>query len=252
MVEEGSGSVPHQEEEESTFKFPIQEPQEDEEIKMKNIPPSVLPNFYGMALEDPNSFLFEFDIVCRTYGYTNDAHRLRLFPATLKAAALKWFMGLGEHAIVDWDGMRRLFLRKYQPYCRSKDSKDDIFRMSQQEDETLEEYLERFVYNLQKSKHRTMPPDLVHTIFLKGIREEYMDDLNLMGKGDISALPFEEIAELCEKYSRSKAKMGKRTLSSRVTKTASASVTRAEIGNLLEEFKTDLLSTLGNQIDTFD
>jgi len=173
-----------------------------------------------------------------------------LFPATLKASALKWFMGLGEHAIVDWDGMRRIFLRKYQPYCRSKDSKDDIFRMSQQEDETLEEYLEWFVYNLQKSKHRTMPRDLVRTIFLKGIREEYMDDLNLMGKGDISALPFEEIAELCEKYSRSKAKMGKRSLSSRVTKSASASVTRAEIGNLLEEFKTDLLSTLGNQIDT--
>ena len=217
---------------------------------MKNIPPSVLPNFYGMASEDPDSFLFEFDIVCRTYGYTNDAHRLRLFPATLKAAALKWFMGLGEHAIVDWDGMRRIFLRKYQPYCRSKDSKDDIFRMSQQEDETLEEYLERFVYNLQKSKHRTMPLELVRTIFLKGIREEYMDDLNLMGRGDISALSFEEIAELCEKYSRSKAKMGKRTLSSRVTKTASASVTRDEIGNLLEEFKTDLLSTLGNQIDT--
>jgi hypothetical protein len=76
---------------------------------MKNIPPSVLPNFYGMASEDPDSFLFEFDIVCRTYGYTDDAHRLRLFPATLKASALRWFMGLGEHAITDWDGMRRIF-----------------------------------------------------------------------------------------------------------------------------------------------
>jgi len=122
--------------------------------------------------------------------------------------------------------------------------------MNQQEDETLDEYLEQFVYNLQKSKHRTMPLDLIRTIFLKGIREEYMDDLNLMGKGDISALPFEEIVELCEKYSRSKAEIGKRTLLSKATKSASASVTRAEIGNLLEEFKTDLLSTLGNQIDT--
>jgi len=43
MAEEGSGSVPRQgDEEESTFKFPIHEPQEDEEIKMKNIPPFVL------------------------------------------------------------------------------------------------------------------------------------------------------------------------------------------------------------------
>ena len=129
--------------------------------------------------------------------------------------------------------MRRIFLNKYQPYCRSKDSKDDIFRMNQQEDENLEEYLERFVYNLQKSKHRTMPLDLIWTIFLKGIREEYLDDLNLMSKGDISTLPFEEIAELCEKYSRSKAKIGKRTISSKATKSTSASVTRAKIGNLL-------------------
>lgn len=176
MVEEGHRSErgpPNQgEEEESTFKFPIHEPEDnhDEEIKMKSIPPSVLPNFYGMASEDPDSFLFEFDIVCQTYGYTYDAHRLRLFPATLKASSLKWFMGLGEHAITSWDGMRRIFLRKYQPYCRSKDSKDDIFRMNQQEDESLEEYLERFSYNLQKSKHRSMTLDLIRTIFLRGIK----------------------------------------------------------------------------------
>lgn len=159
-------------------------------------------------------------------------------------------MGLGEHAITGWDGMRRISLKKYQPYCRSKDSKDDIFRMNQQEDENLEEYLELFVYNLQKSKHRTMSFDLIRIIFLKGIQEEYLDNLNLMGKGDISTLPFEEIVELCEKYSRRKARNGKRAISSKATKTVSTSVTRAEIGNLSEEFKTDILSTLGTQIDT--
>lgn len=69
-----------------------------------------------------------------------------------------------------------------------------------------------------------------------------------MGKGDISTLLFEEIAELCEKYSRIKAKIGKRTIQNH--KYASTSVTRVEIGNLLEEFKTDLLSMLGTQIGT--
>ena len=78
-------------------------------------------------------------------------------------------MGLGEHEITNWDGMRRIFLREYQPYCISKDSKDDIFRMNQQEDESLEEYLERLAYNLQKSKHRSMTLDLIGTIFLRSI-----------------------------------------------------------------------------------
>jgi len=34
------------------------------------------------------------------------------------------------------------FLKKYQAYYRPRDSKEDIFRMSQQENENLEEYLE--------------------------------------------------------------------------------------------------------------
>lgn len=121
--------------------------------------------------------------------------------------------------------------------------------MNEQEDEALEEYLERFSYNIQKSKHRTMYVDLIRTIFLKGIRDEYLDDLNLMGKGDISNLPFEEIVDLCKKYSRSRARNGKRSMTSKMTKSATGNITRAELGNLFEDFKIDLLSTLGNQID---
>ena len=59
-------------------------------------------------------------------------------------------MGLGEHTMTNWDDMRNIFLKKYQAYCKTKDSKDDIFKMSQQEDEILEEYLEKFLYNLQR------------------------------------------------------------------------------------------------------
>ena len=115
---------------------------------MKKIPPSVLPNFYGMSTEDPDAFVFEFDILCRTYQYTDYTHKLRLFLATQKEANLKWFMGLGEHTIASWDEMKKFFLKNDQAYCRARDSKEDIFIMKQQEDESLEEYLERFLYNL--------------------------------------------------------------------------------------------------------
>lgn len=137
--------------EEATFGFPIVDTTTilGEEVKMKNIPHSVLPNFYGMSTKDPDSFMFEFDILCRTYGYTDDTHKLRIFLATLKAAALKWFMGLREHSITSWDEMKKIFLKKYQAYCRLRDSKEDIFIVSHQEDESLEEFLERFLYNLQ-------------------------------------------------------------------------------------------------------
>jgi hypothetical protein len=82
-----------------------------------------------MSTKDPDSFLFEFDILCHSYNYVNDAQKLKLSPATLKDLALRWFMGLGEHTIRSWDKMKTTFLMKYQEYCRSKDSRNDIFKM---------------------------------------------------------------------------------------------------------------------------
>jgi hypothetical protein len=80
---------------------------------MKNIPLSALPNFHGLSSEDPDEFLFEFDILCRSYDYTSNAQKLKLFPATLKGNALRWFMSLGEHVITSWHQMKQKFLNKY-------------------------------------------------------------------------------------------------------------------------------------------
>lgn len=67
---------------------------------MKNINPLALPNFHGMATEDPGAFLFQFDILCRSCNYVNDAQKLKLFPATLKYFSFRWFVGLG-HILLD-------------------------------------------------------------------------------------------------------------------------------------------------------
>ena len=75
-----------------TFGFPILDTMKD--VTMKNIPPSSLPTLYGKSSEDPDTFLFEFDILCRIYNYLQDAHKLKLFPATLKDSSLRWFMGI--------------------------------------------------------------------------------------------------------------------------------------------------------------
>ena len=55
---------------------------------MKNISPSTLPHFHGLTTEDPDMFLFEFVVLCRTYDYAEDEQKLKLFSSTLKDAAL--------------------------------------------------------------------------------------------------------------------------------------------------------------------
>jgi len=62
---------------------------------MKNIPLASLPLFLGMSSEDPDTFLFQFDILYRSYNYDDDACKLKLSTSTLKDFALRWFMSLG-------------------------------------------------------------------------------------------------------------------------------------------------------------
>ena len=89
--------------EEDPLGFPIQDT--DGSVHMKNIPPSFLPKFRGLRSEDPETFLFEFEIVCRYYGYLLKTQKLRLFLATLKDRALKWFMSLVTNSIRSWNDM---------------------------------------------------------------------------------------------------------------------------------------------------
>ena len=83
-----------------TFPFPI--PTQQGTQNLKNIPLAFFTKFYGLITEDPETFLFEFDVLFQSYDYTMDAHKLKLFPSTLKEVALKWFMSLGANTISDW------------------------------------------------------------------------------------------------------------------------------------------------------
>lgn len=129
-----------------TLEYPIVDPVAN--APMKVIPLQNLPNFHGISIEDPDAFLFKFDVLCRGYDYTIDPKKLKLFPSTLKGAALRWFMGLGGNTINSSDYLKTSFLTKYQDYCRTKELTDEIFKMSTKDNKTLEEYVERFHYNL--------------------------------------------------------------------------------------------------------
>jgi hypothetical protein len=114
-------------------------------------------------------------------------------------------MGLGESCIRYWDEMKTTFLKKHQDYRRTKDSRNDIFKMQQQAEESLGDFVDRFIYVLQNIKPRTLRDEIAR----REILEEYIDVLNLMGSSDIYHFPFANIFNLSRKYSRRRAKSGK-------------------------------------------
>jgi len=97
---------------------------------MKIIPLGSLPHFHGTSSKDPDYFLFEFNILCISYNYYDDAYKIKPFPPSLKDLALRLFMRLGKHTMYSLDDMKPISLNKCQDYCKSRDV-NDIFRMQQ-------------------------------------------------------------------------------------------------------------------------
>lgn len=219
---------------------------------MKNISPFILPNFHGLRNEDPKTFLFEFEVLCRSYDYLLDTQKLKLFPATLKDATLKCFMGLGAHSIITWEEMKNIFLEEYKDYCMPHNLKDKVFKLMQKEYKNIEDFIEIFAYNAKRAKMHALYEETLKALLLKSIRDEWIDLLNLMGKGDISLLSFGDICDLCIHISRGKERTRKSPrdlVISRINKSATGTTSRADIGNLLDNFKTNILGSLSEQID---
>ena len=124
--------------------------------------------------------------------------------------------------------------------------KDELFKIMQREDENLEDLIERFSYNLKRAKMENLDEDNLKSLLLKAIWGEWIDILNMIGKGDISQLSLPEISELCIHLSRGKSRIGKSSrdlVLSRINKSAAGMVSMVKIGNSIDEFKTYILES---------
>ena len=69
--------------------------------------------------------------------------------------------------------------------------------------------MERFRYNLQKSKHKNLVKETLKTLLLKGMKDEFLESLNIIGVGDVCHLSYDDVCKLCISYSRGISKLGK-------------------------------------------
>ena len=83
------------------------------------------------------------------------------------------------------------------------------------------------------------------------MKEQWIETLNIMGKGDIYQENFADIIDLCIRSSRGSTRIKPVEYDRfvRDNKISTEGVTRVELGNLLENFKTDILGTLTTQLD---
>jgi len=96
------------------------------------------------------------------------------------------------------------------------------------------------MYNVKREKLHRLRSDTLKTLLLRTIIDEWIDILNIMSKGGVYQLSFEEIYETCKHISRGKARVGKST---------SRSVSQAKLVNLFDDFKAEILNNLTKQVE---
>jgi hypothetical protein len=87
--------------------------------------------------------------------------------------------------------MKNFFIEKYREYYKVKETKDEIFIMSQGENESMEGYEEKFQVSYKSAHSYTLDDNSLEIVFLRGEREAYMEILNLLENGNIFHLEYE-------------------------------------------------------------
>ena len=106
-------------------------------------------------------------------------------------------------------------------------------------DESLEDYEERFQLNYKRA-NCTLDPASLKLVLLRGFREEIIETLNMLSRRDIYQFPYETIKNVFRNHSRALRKMGRASQNTSNTPSSSTSI-KHEIGNMLEDFKSDML-----------
>src|ERR1044071_3650453 len=108
---------------------------------------NLLPQFHGLAGEDPIMHLSEFHDICmcsKPSNMTEEQIKMRAFGFTLKDAARNWYYHLPAGTVNTWADLHKAFLKEYFPTKKVLALKKEITNFEQADDETLYECYERF------------------------------------------------------------------------------------------------------------
>ena len=107
---------------------------------------------------------------------TNDATLCRVFPITLKGAALSWFRGLPECSIDSFDTLIERFNAQYATSRAHQVTSAALANLRQAENETLRDFMTRF--GKMASQIRNLNPEVaLHSILLALRPGKFADSL---------------------------------------------------------------------------
>jgi len=126
--------------------------------------------------------------------------------------------------------MKQIFGDKYRDYYRARETRDKIFRSIQGENESLEDYEERFQCSYNRAYNCILDEVLLTRVFRRGIEEDFKETINLLSNGDIYPENYGAINRNFENYSRASKKKGINDKNMVNPSSTSSEITKNEIG----------------------
>ncbi|XP_047943082.1 GATA zinc finger domain-containing protein 14-like [Salvia hispanica] len=174
---------------------------------------AILPTYCGKSYEGPYEFLNEFCKICkaqrRPAGASEDDYRLKPLPFVLKGEANTWFMRLPADSINTLADFKSVFLAEFFPSSKTSALKRNISCITQEYDETLSEYWEKYMSLLESCPNHRMKEIEVHHTFYEGMNKETKDLANSSSGGDFTQLGVSEAKKVLRKLLNAKKTYGR-------------------------------------------
>ncbi|GLU23140.1 hypothetical protein SLE2022_391670 [Rubroshorea leprosula] len=124
---------------------------------------------------DPDEHLHTYQAIMRIQN-ANDAMMCKVFPATLKSTARRWYHQLPRHSIDSFSQLAKLFSNKFASQREIKRTATELMQVNQKEGESLRDYMQRF--NKATLDIDNVPDTICLSALLHGLkRGRFLDDL---------------------------------------------------------------------------
>ncbi|GKV52424.1 hypothetical protein SLEP1_g59006, partial [Rubroshorea leprosula] len=124
---------------------------------------------------DPDEHLHTYQAIMRIQN-ANDAMMCKVFPATLKSTARRWYHKLPRHSIESFSQLAKLFSNKFASQREIKRTATELMQVNQKEEESLRDYMQRF--NKATLDIDNVPDTICLSALLHGLkRGRFLDDL---------------------------------------------------------------------------
>ncbi|GKV01527.1 hypothetical protein SLEP1_g14076 [Rubroshorea leprosula] len=127
------------------------------------------------GLGDPDEHLHTYQAIMRIQN-ANDAMMCKVFPATLKSTARRWYHKLPRHSIDSYSQLAKLFSNKFASHREIKRTATELIQVHQKEGESLRDYMQRF--NKATLEIDNVPDTICLSALLHSLkRGRFLDDL---------------------------------------------------------------------------